>query len=190
MTEDTDVLIMLVYHWISGMEDIFIRRESMLSRPEEIVSMTEMISSIPAVIEMRILFIHASSGCDTTSATFSHGKMYQMEMLNRVSVVQNLPIIVSDRDDPVDEVGSAGLFYLLYGGTKTHTLTSLRYARYMAVMVASSKVDPQQLPPTERAAHYHSFSVHLRVVKWTVPSNDMRQAKEWGWKMGNNSLAP
>ena len=58
------------------------------------------------------------------------------------------------------------------------------------MMVASSKVDPQQLPPTEHAAHYHSFSVHLRVVKWTVPSNDMRQAKEWGWKMGNNSLCP
>ena len=29
--------------------------------------------------------------------------------------------------------------------------------------------------------------VYLQVVRWTVLSNDMLQAKEWGWKMGNNS---
>ena len=58
--------------------------------------------------------------------------MYLMEMFNyMVSEVQNLPSIVSDRDDPADEVGSAGLrlFCLLCCGTKTDTLTSLRYAR-------------------------------------------------------------
>ena len=53
--------------------------------------------------------------------------MYLMEMLNRVSVVQNLSIVV---DAPADENASAGLqlFCLLYCGTKTDTLTSLRYA--------------------------------------------------------------
>ena len=33
VTEDTDVIVMLVYHWGNGMEDIFIRKESRLSRP-------------------------------------------------------------------------------------------------------------------------------------------------------------
>ncbi len=61
--------------------------------------------------------------------------MYLMEMLHLVSEVQNLSSIVSDRDAPVDEVGSAGLrlFCLLCSGTKTDTLTSLRYAMYMAM---------------------------------------------------------
>ena len=107
-----------------------------------------------------------------------------MEMLNRVSVVQNLSIVV---DNPADEIGSAGLFCPLYGGTEMDTLTSLSYAWYMSMMVTSSKVEPQQLPPTEHAAHYHSLSVYLQVVRWTVLSNDMLQAKEW--KMGNNSLS-
>ena len=43
---------------------------------------------------------HSSwSGCDTTSATFGHGKMYLTNMLNRVPEVQNLSTIVSDRDE-------------------------------------------------------------------------------------------
>ena len=71
--------------------------------------------------------------------------MYLMEILNRVSEIQNLPSIVSDRDALADEIGSVELrlFCLLYGGTKTDTLTSLRYARDMAMVEKSNKVVPQ-----------------------------------------------
>ena len=170
VAQDTDVLIMLVYHWRNCMEDIFIRKESRLSMPGEMISMTDATSSIPVVIQRHILLIHAWSGCVTTSATFDHGKVYLMKMLNWVPEVQNLSTIVSDRDAPADEVGYAGLrlFCLLYGGTKTDTLTSLRYARYMTMMAKSNKVMPQRLPPTERATHYHSLRVHFQVGRWTV----------------------
>ena len=68
-----------------------------------------------------------------------------MEILNRVSEIQNLPSIVSDRDALADEIGSVELrlFCLLYGGTKTDSLTSLRYARDMAMVEKSNKVVPQ-----------------------------------------------
>ena len=71
--------------------------------------------------------------------------MYLMEVLNRVSEVQNLPSIVSDRDALADEIGSVELrlFCLLYGGTKTDTLTSLRYERDMEMVAKSNKVVPQ-----------------------------------------------
>ena len=141
VAEYRDVLIMLVYHWRNCMEDIFIRKESRLSTPGEMISMKDATSSIPVVIQRHNLLIHAWSGCDTTSATFGHGKMYLMKMLNWVPEVQNLSTIVSDRDAPVDKVGYAGLrlFCLLYCGTKTDTLTSLRYARYMTMMAKSNK---------------------------------------------------
>ena len=60
----------------------------------------------------------------------------------------------------------------------------------MAMMAKSNKVVPQRLPPMERAAHYHSLRVHLQVVRWTVLSNDMLQANEWGWNMANDYLGP
>ena len=83
--------------------------------------------------------------------------MYLMEMLNRVPEIQNLSSIRSDRDALADEIGSVELrlFFLLYGGTNsnTATLTSLRYARDMAMVAKSNRVVPQLVPPTERLAH-------------------------------------
>ena len=52
VAEDTDVLIMLVYHWINCMEDIFIRKESRHSTPGEMISMKDATSSIPVVIQI------------------------------------------------------------------------------------------------------------------------------------------
>ena len=87
LAEDTDVLIMLAYHWRNYMEDIFIRKESRLSTPGEMISMKDSTSSIPVVMQRYILLIHAWSACDTPSATFGQGKMYLMTMLNRVPEV-------------------------------------------------------------------------------------------------------
>ena len=41
VAKHTAVLIMLVYHWINGMEDIFIRKENRLSIPVEIFTVKE-----------------------------------------------------------------------------------------------------------------------------------------------------
>ena len=68
-----------------------------------------------------------------------------MDTLNRVSEIQYLSSIGRDRDALADEIGSVELrlFCLLYGGTKTDTLTSLRYARDMVTVAKSNKVVPQ-----------------------------------------------
>ena len=52
VAEDTDVLIMLVYHWRNCMEDIFIRKETRPSTPGEMISMKDATSSIPVVIQI------------------------------------------------------------------------------------------------------------------------------------------
>ena len=140
VAEDTDALIMLVYHWRNCMEDIFIRKESRLSTPGEIISMKEATSSIPVVIQMHILLIHAWSGCDTTSATFGHGNMYRMKMVNRVPEVQNLSTIVSDRDETLRLMK----LDMLDSDSFACSLVELRrihgHARYMTIMAKSNKV--------------------------------------------------
>ena len=56
----------------------------------------------------------------------------------------------------MEQIGEAGtrLFVITYGGKEDDSLNSLRYTKFME-MVSSSKasLDPQKLPPTERAAH-------------------------------------
>ena len=59
-------------------------------------------------------------------------------------------------------------------------------------MVSSSKasLDPQKLPPTERAAHYHSLRVHLQVIIWKKLSNNSLNPKQWGWKLEGSAFTP
>ena len=48
-------------------------------------------------------------------------------------------------------------------------------------MAALSKkgVQPEKLPPTEDAAKYHAFRVHLQVMQWM--GIEICET-EWGWK--------
>ena len=59
-------------------------------------------------------------------------------------------------------------------------------------MVSSSKasLDSQKLPPTERAAHYHSLRVHLQVIIWKELSNNILDPKQWGWKLEGSVFTP
>ncbi|KAG7161423.1 hypothetical protein Hamer_G014064 [Homarus americanus] len=167
--EDTDVFIMLLYHWNICMADILLRKECRRSNAGQMYNMREAYGRVTVEIRKHILFIHAWSGCDTMSATYDQGKTYLMTAEGFVKTTE--------------EVGDAGicLFCLLYGGSRKDTLTTLGCARYMAMMAKSNRV-AQQLPPTERAAHYHSLRVHL--------GNDSLENCTWSWKEVSGSLQP
>ena len=71
-------------------------------------------------------------------------------------------------DSTPEEIGEAGLklFILLYGGKSTDSLSTLRYSKY--IKMASSKLQPEKLPPTERAAHFHCLRVYHQVQEWNT----------------------
>ena len=77
---------------------------------------------------------------------------------------------------------------LMYGGTLTDTLGSLRYVKYMKL--ASAKQKLEKLPPTERAAYFHSLRVYDQVREWNTLEENNGVATEWGWKIEDNSLRP
>lgn len=51
-------------------------------------------------------------------------------------------------------------------------------------MVAKGVVQPEKMPPTERAAFFHGLRVHLQVITWKL-LNDINtlqiDPREWGW---------
>ena len=58
------------------------------------------------------------------------------------------------------QIAVAGIkvFVLCYGGTAKNSLNFLRYDKYMHMVATNNiKVEPQRLPPTERAANFHSL---------------------------------
>ena len=59
-------------------------------------------------------------------------------------------------------------------------------------LVATSKtvIKPQNLPPSERAAYFHSLRVHLQVIEWKSLMNIALHPIEWGWTLRGNNYEP
>ena len=80
---------------------------------------------------------------------------------------------------------------LLYTGNVTDSLNRLRYTMYMYATATSSNLPrPERLPPTESAARYHLYRVHLQVVHWKLLSTATLNPSEWGWKMHEGKYNP
>ena len=56
------------------------------------------------------------------------------------------------------------------------------------MLAKSSKIKPESLPPSERAAYFHSLRVYLQVQEWNYSA--VLRPDEWGWKMKNGAYIP
>ncbi|KAG1705779.1 4-hydroxy-2-oxoglutarate aldolase, mitochondrial [Nymphon striatum] len=151
VADDTDVALLLLYHWSESMEEITFTSE----RSKATFNITSSLLKIPAQIKSYLLVLHAWTGCDTTSAIHSKGKNSLLRKLKTSQHLRSLMDILSDKNADQVEVGAAGieLFLYMYGGNQT--LTKLRYYKFMD-MAAKGAILPENLPPTERAAVQHS----------------------------------
>jgi len=80
-SDDIDVLVLLIDHWKMNMGSICFKSEAkkMVWKIQNIVKITgELLTS-------HILFIHAWSDCDTTSATYGQGKTFLLKKFNKES---------------------------------------------------------------------------------------------------------
>jgi len=191
VAEDTDILVLLVHHVQPGMAEVYMlsvckARKSMVSVS---IQKVQEINGTSAV--RQLLVIHALAGCDTTSALHGRGKASAFWKLVRSADTMPLTDIVASTTGTADEVASAGmkLLVLLYGGQMSDNLNRLRFAKYMQ-KIPTSQVLPEKLPPTERAALYHSLRVHLQVMQWTTLNTSVTEATNWGWKLEGKTLVP
>ena len=68
ITDDTDIFVMLIYHWKSEMKNIFYQQKTL--RGWNIASLFPRLDKE----KDHILLVHAMAGCDTTSAPYGKGK--------------------------------------------------------------------------------------------------------------------
>ncbi|KAG1693168.1 Prolyl 4-hydroxylase subunit alpha-2 [Nymphon striatum] len=123
VADDTDVALLLLYHWSESMEEITFTSE----RSKATFNITSSLLKIPAQIKSYLLVLHAWTGCDTTSAIHSKGKNSLLRKLKTSQHLRSLMDILSDKNADQVEVGAAGieLFLYMYGGNQT--LTKLRF---------------------------------------------------------------
>lgn len=195
VADDTDILVLLLYHWKETMADIYFQSEVKKSQRKNVNvwKIRDLAAKAGEVIVSNILFIHAWSGCDTTCATFGHGKTALMKKVQDSKELQHLSRMMCDPLITAEQVGKAGtrIFIIMYGGKKPDSLNCLRHAKFMEMATTSkSALDPQKLPPTERAGYYHSLRVHLQIMLWRdLIGNDL-DPQQWGWKLEGNKLVP
>ena len=112
---DTDLLIMLLYFWNDDYKFVFelIVPEKTLQKIEVI---REISSSLKPILEF-LTFLHAFTGCDTTSATFGFGKVSIMRALEKKKFIRDAARVFLNPGSTQEQIGLAGskIFVYLYG---------------------------------------------------------------------------
>ena len=60
----------------------------------------------------------------------------------------------------------------------------------MDIITTCSALNPENLPPSERAAYYHSLRVHLQVSQWKHLDIHILPSDEWGWSLQDGMFLP
>lgn len=139
-----------------------------------------------------LLFAHAMSGCDTTSAFFRKGKVKTFECLSDTELRETVSVFNDSRAEH-DDIAKAGEAFVLQiykkSGLKLD-LDELRFYLYKQTVAKQSIKDNfklSTLPPTKDATRQHSFRVYLQVQRWL--GNHLSPC-EWGWTKRGQTLVP
>ena len=120
VANDTDILVLLVYHFHHGMADICMRSEVSKrgSSGSELIQIRSLCDAIGQVACQQILVVHAISGCDTTSSLFGQGKSGVWKKTNKNKAALKLSEIIGSCESTHIDVVSAGLklMVMIYGG--------------------------------------------------------------------------
>ena len=171
ISDDTDILVLLLFHWNADIADIHLRSERKKAQkiPLMLMDIREAAKHSVQTVPPHILAIHAWGGCDTTSAVFGHGKCRILKLAQQSQEVRQWCAVFAQEDATWGAVGEAGerIFISMYDGKPDDSLTKLRHARYREIAATNSSVlRPERLPLTERTAFEHSIRVHLQVMIW------------------------
>lgn len=175
--EDIDLLVIL-----TGIEDC--RKESVFFMKPGKGKIGKRLYSSNAFIEKdltpHVLFIHAFSGCDTTSAVFRQGKKKLVDILKNNSSLKDLSGNFKDSNANKETITKSGERIMASLYTKSTTMKTLSELRYelFARSVTKSKFNLACLPPTSGACKQHALRTYYQVQSWL---GTIKEPKDWGW---------
>ena len=136
----------------------------------------DVVAEVGDVVQAHLLFVHAWSGCDTTSATFGQGKTALLKKIINSNKLQQISCLMSNTNASSEQIGKAGIqvFIYMYGGKQEDSLNKLRYANFMDSCHQQKE----------------SLRVHLQVIIWKKLTSDDLDPKQWGLKLDGKVLNP
>lgn len=134
-----------------------------------------------------ILFLHAFTGCNTTSFLFGKGKINAYKLLSSSNDLRTKVLQFYEKKKRRQRFFKWYFVLKLYGCTMSASLNDSRYSMYLkavAKMSLKSKFNMASLPPTSGAAEHHAYQAQ----KWI--GNSEISATDWGWILIDNTLYP
>ena len=192
--EDTDLLILLLYYVQPACKSLYFRSDKCRGDGSvKVYSINRMREVLGNELCSHLLFIHAVTGCDTTSRIFGIGKKTVFHKFVKGDTVlrscANAFITPNQTTDIIDNLGCQ-VMAVLFGGKSTDSLTRVRYKIFCKKVVgASSFVTPERLPPPSSASSLHSRRVYYQIMVWIGKDNSMN-AMKWGWILQDNQFIP
>ena len=149
--EDTDLLILLFYYVEANDRALYFCSDTSIVL--KVHNISEMKQVLGSEMCSQLLFIHAFTGCETTSCIFNVGKKSALQKLvNDESAIQtsaNTFLLPNQAHNVIEDLGSKAMA-ILFSGKSTDSLASLRYNPLIKKIVsAESFVTPKRLAPTE-----------------------------------------
>ena len=137
-----------------------------------------------------LFFLHAVTGCDTTSALYNQGKKKTYNLLKEHTGLAKDVFIFNMPQAAKKAVISAGEKFLLhlYGASDFTSLDTFRYYAYTRAIAKKSVKDSfnlATLPPTSAAAKQHILRTYLQVQQWI--GNEL-ETTDWGWRVYMDTL--
>ena len=191
--EDTDLLVLLLYHADLSSKGIYFKSEVKLSTDKKKRNWD--IKAVKEKLGLEVChflpFIHALTGCDTTSRFYGIGKGIALKKLEADPHFKQQAEVFTGSSTK-EEIVQAGeeAISCLYSGFPGENLNKLRCRRFCSKVIRStSSVQVHVLPPTSAAAKSHSQRVYLQVQQWIRPDCDL-VPEEWGWTAVKGQLQP
>ena len=153
--EDTDLLILLLHYAQTDSRDLYFRSDK--SAATTVYHINSLKSVLGNKLCSQLLFIHAFTGCDSTSRIFGVGKRAAFQKLAKGnSVLKSCAdqfLSPNQEKKVIEHIGSK-VMAVLFGGKGEESLTSLRHITLSKKIVSSKSFvaprtsTPQQsLPP-------------------------------------------
>ncbi|WAR19045.1 hypothetical protein MAR_000883, partial [Mya arenaria] len=161
--EDTDLLVLLCFYANSDANNIVSHLILKLH--------LKTIHVLGEEVRKLLVFIHAFTGCDTTSRLYGIGKGATLKKTVSDEKIRNHASIFL-KDSLHDEIELAGIAVItsVYGGTQCQGLDLLRYCKFVhKVQTKKSAVLVQSLPPTSSAAKSsHDKLGQPHIIDWAI----------------------
>ena len=193
-TVDSDVVIMAIrnFQHLIHLDELWI--EFGAGKSLRFIPVHQIATTLGPDKSEALIFLHAFSGCDTTSTLSGKGKKMFYETWSSTDEITNLfkklPAIVTPDDITIDEFQLIEHFVVkLY--SKTCNTTEVNTAR--RILFSRDNKPIENIPPTKESLLQHVLRAVLQSSKWEqslCKEYDNRNPCEWGWQNIDGKITP